>query len=273
MVAVDGRQRWVVAFVEGDMPAEPALGRQPDPRQHLVDIDRGALRRRAVGKHLHAVDQGADAVGFVAYQLGQGLVVRRRVLLQELRRAADARQRALDLMRQHRRHRGHRARGAAMHQLTIDPVGDGLFLQAQHHHVGGGRERCRTDGKMPNPEPRRVDDDAVLGDAGAVGEGVPDQPEDRAVGRDQGVQVLILQPTGAGTEELLGRGIDESDRMVAADRQHRVRKRIQHRAGLRRQRWVARNGLARFLSMLESCTFIMHNSPLRVPRQWSRGAP
>ena len=187
VVAVDRRQRRVVAFFEDDMPAEPALSRQADPRQHLVDIDRGALRRGAVGKHLHAVDQGADAVGLVAYQLGQGLVVRRRVLLQELRRAADARQRVLDLMRQHRRHRGHRSGGSAMHQLTIDAVGDRLFLQAQHHHVGGVRERCRADGQVSNPDPRRVDDDVVLGDAGAVGEGVPDQPEDAAVGRDQGV--------------------------------------------------------------------------------------
>ena len=73
--------------------------------EHLVDVDRVALDRPVVGERLHAIDQRDDAVGFVADQLGQLAPGRVGILLQQLRRAANAGKRVLDLMRQHRRHR------------------------------------------------------------------------------------------------------------------------------------------------------------------------
>ncbi len=53
-------------------------------------------------------------------------------LFQQLRRAADAGQRILDLVRQHRRQRADRARRAPMGELAVHLVGDGALLQ--HHH-------------------------------------------------------------------------------------------------------------------------------------------
>ena len=69
-----------------------------------------------------------DAVGLVADQLGQLALAVGHRLLEQLRRAADAGQRVLDLVRQHRRQRGDRAGGAAVGQLAVDLVGDRLLV-------------------------------------------------------------------------------------------------------------------------------------------------
>ena len=62
-------------------------------------------------------------------------------LLEQLRRAADARQRVLDLVRQHRGERADRARSAPMGELAIHLVGDGALLQHDHDMVGPLRQR------------------------------------------------------------------------------------------------------------------------------------
>ncbi len=49
--------------------------------------------------------------------------------------------RVLDFVRQHRRQRDHRARGAAMRQLPVHLVGDGAFLQHHHHMVSAFIQR------------------------------------------------------------------------------------------------------------------------------------
>ena len=63
----------------------------------------GSVAERAlVAEHLHAVDEIADAVGLRADELRQRPVVVLEAGLQQLGGAADARQRVLDLVRQHR---------------------------------------------------------------------------------------------------------------------------------------------------------------------------
>ena len=52
-------------------------------------------------------------------------------LLEQLRRASDARKRILDFVRKHRGQRDDRARGAAMGELPVHLVGDRALLQ--HH--------------------------------------------------------------------------------------------------------------------------------------------
>ena len=108
-----------------------------------MNVDRPARHRTVVAEHLHAVDQRDDAVGLVADQPGQHAVLGGRRLLQQLRRAADAGQRILDLMRQHRGQRDHRARGAAMRELAVHLVGDGALLQ--HHDDMAGPLGQRRD--------------------------------------------------------------------------------------------------------------------------------
>jgi hypothetical protein len=80
----------------------------------------GAALDRLFAENLHAVDQRADAVGLVADQHGEFAIGVADAGLQQLRRAADAGQRVLHLMRQDRRHAGDAARGAAERQLAVE---------------------------------------------------------------------------------------------------------------------------------------------------------
>ena len=73
--------------------------------------------------------------------LRQRAVVVARRLLEQLRRAANAGQRILDLMRQHGGKRDHRARRAAMRQLPVHLVGDGALLQHDHDVIRIFRHR------------------------------------------------------------------------------------------------------------------------------------
>ena len=92
-----------------------------------------------------------------------------RRLLQQLRRAADAGQRILDFMRQHRRQRDHRARRASMGQLPVHLVGDGAFLQ--HHDDMAGPLGQRRDMQIDlaiAADPRRAQIDLVFVDRRAA---------------------------------------------------------------------------------------------------------
>ena len=54
---------------------------------------------------------------------------RRQMFFDQLRGAADAGQRILDFVRQHRRHAVHRAHRAAMQQLAVDALRQAALLQ------------------------------------------------------------------------------------------------------------------------------------------------
>ena len=97
----------------------------------------GVLRQRPlVAEHLHPVDEVADAVGLGADQPRQRPVLVAEARLQQLRRAADAGQRVLDLVREHRRHAGDRAGGGAMGQLALDHLRHRALLQHDQHEPG-----------------------------------------------------------------------------------------------------------------------------------------
>ena len=80
--------------------------------------------RPLVGERLHAVDQFDDPVGLLADQLGQRAILVADRALQQLRRAANAGERVLDLVREHGAERGHRAGGAAMGELPVHFFGN-----------------------------------------------------------------------------------------------------------------------------------------------------
>src|SRR5580658_6293979 len=184
-VAVHRRQRGIVILDEAHMAGEARLRDEAHAVQHFVDVGAAALDRPLVGEHLHAVDEGADAIALVADEPRQLAVAGAGILLQELRRAADAGERVLHLMRQHRRHRRHRARSVAMHELAVDLVGDRALLQRDDDVVavlGDGRRLHRHD---MGAEARRLDGDAVFGDAVAALAHAGDERKDRAVGRQQ----------------------------------------------------------------------------------------
>ena len=163
------RQRRIVILDEFDVAGEARLRQPLHVIEHDVNVDRLALDRALVAEHLHAVDELHDAVGFVADQPRQRAVVVVDRLLEQLRRAADARQRILDLVGQHGGERDHRARRAAMGELAVHLVGDGALLQ--HHHDVVGLLRQRRDVQIDQPVAgiaRRAEVDLVFVDGGAA---------------------------------------------------------------------------------------------------------
>ena len=114
------------------MASETGLRQLTDALQHLVDIDRLARDRVMVGERLHAIDEGDDAVGFVADQAGQLALGLIGILLEQLRRPANTGQRVFDLVRQHCRHRRDRSGGIAVGQLTIELVDHRALVQREH---------------------------------------------------------------------------------------------------------------------------------------------
>ena len=109
-------------------------------------------------------------------------VVLVRRLLEELRRAADAGERVLDLVRQHRAERRDRARGAAMGELAVHLVGDGALLEHQHHRVAVVAERRREHVDDPLVRAAGAEVDPVLADARRP----PHLVDERATGEPNG---------------------------------------------------------------------------------------
>ena len=149
-------------------------------------------------------------------KLGHFAFVRRQRLFQQLRRAANAGQRILDLMRQHRRHAVHRTHRAARHQLAIHALGQAAFLQGDHQRAFRlGQRRHRHIGDA-FAMPRGGKIDIAFGGGGIAFPRLDDQLEQRAVERQQVADDLLEQEAGAGIEELLGSGIDVDDFLTRA---------------------------------------------------------
>ena len=125
----------------------------------------GAELHRAVGEHVHPVDQVADAVGLVLDELAEfAVAVVDARLFQQLRGAADARQRVLDLMRQHLRHRRGATGGAEEIELAVHHLRGGAIVQRQHHPARHLRQRPAMRGDAAAVQPRAVQQHVVVGD-------------------------------------------------------------------------------------------------------------
>ena len=155
--------------------------------QDEVDVDGLARDRALVREHLHAIDELDDAVGLLADQLGQLTVLVVGRLLQELRRAADAGQRVLDLVREHGRKRGHRAGRAPMGQLAIHLGGDRALLQHDDDAARPVEERRDLDVDEPLAEALGAEVDAVFVDRRVA---LADLLDQRQQWRAEGQQVL-----------------------------------------------------------------------------------
>src|SRR5689334_19508481 len=72
VIAKHGGQGWIVILDEPDLAPKTVLGELAHPVEDLVDVDRAALERNALGEYLHAINDGADAVRLFPDELGQG---------------------------------------------------------------------------------------------------------------------------------------------------------------------------------------------------------
>ena len=200
--------------------------------EHGMDVDRLALDRPLVGEHLHAVDELHDPVGLVANQPRQRAVVVAGRLFEQLRRAANAGQRVLDLVREHGGERAHRARRAAMGELAVHLVGDGALLQ--HHHDMVGPLGQRRDVQIDQPVAgiaRRREIDLVFVHRRAAMAHLLDQREQRAAERHQVAQHLPAQQQHRSLEKALRRDIGVGDPAVGCDDDDGQRQGVEHRVG------------------------------------------
>ena len=155
------RQRRIEIFDESDVLGEARLGDAPHAVEHFVDVDRHARERTRIAERFHPVDQGADAIGFGADKLGQVAFVCRQMFFDQLRCAANAGQRILDLMRQHGRHAVHRTHRAPVEQLPVDALRQAAFLQHDDRRpFGFGQRRDDEIGDTFAVTRRRQIDDA-----------------------------------------------------------------------------------------------------------------
>ena len=136
-------------------------------------------------------------------------------LLQQLRRAADAGKRVLDLVRQHGGERDDRARGAAMGELAVHLVRDGALLQHDHDVIGPLRQRrhVQVDQAFAGIA-RRAEIDLVFVDGGAAAAHLVDEREQGAAERHQVAQTMSAQQRQRGLEEGFGGGIGVGDAPV-----------------------------------------------------------
>ncbi len=126
-----------------------------------------AGQRHRIAERFHPVDQGADAIGFVADELRQRAVCGVNRFFQKLRGAANAGQRILDLMRQHGRHAAHRTRRAAIQQLAVDTLREAALLQQQNDYAAV-LQRGQPDIGNPLAERGIRQIHIALGDRGAA---------------------------------------------------------------------------------------------------------
>ena len=101
------------------------------------------LRRPEIAELLDPVDQLADPRRLGLDQPGQLAVGVAEAHLEELRRAGDAGERVADLVRQHRRHAGHRARRRAVAEAPVHLLGHALRVH-QDQDLAAAVERRRV---------------------------------------------------------------------------------------------------------------------------------
>ena len=220
-------------FLEADMRGEPGLRELADVLQHAVDVDGGA-RDRLFAERLHPVDQVADAIGFVADQDGEFAVGRGNTRFQKLRRAADAGQRVLHLMRQNGGHAGHAARGAAEGELTVQVARGGGVLNDQQDSAGFFGQRRALDGDAALVQAGTFEIEIVVGNGGLGAADLLDQQEQGVIGRQQVGHPKLFQAGGGNAEELFGLVIDVPEPAFGVQQDHRHGHGTEDRGGVHR---------------------------------------
>ena len=186
-IAVHRRQRRIVFLDEADMAREARSAPRSRTRSSTSWMLTGprSIGRRSENTSMRSTSAQMRSVSSQMRRVssrsaGAG------VLLEQLRRAADAGERVLHLVRQHRGHRRHRARGVAMGELAVDLVGDRALLQRHHDAVAVLGERRRLDGHDRAAEPRRVERRRhIRRRCARCGAPMSIEREERAVGRQE----------------------------------------------------------------------------------------
>ena len=198
--------------------------------EYDVNVDRLAVDRPLVRKDFHAIDELHDPVRLITDQLGERTVFVASRLLQKLRRAANARQWILDLMRQHGCQRNHRAGGATMGELAIHLVCDRPLLEHDDNVLGVFRQRrdVEVDQALAGIA-WRCQIDLVFVDCRSALPHLLDQGQERRAEWHELAQQVPAQHGRRRLEELLCRNICVGNLAVRGYHDHRMRQCVQHR--------------------------------------------
>ena len=203
------------------MLREARLGHFAHAIEHFVDVDGRAGQRARIAERFHAVDQSADPMGLLADELCELLLVVEESLFQQLRRAANAGERILDLMRENGRHAVQRADGAAMGKLPIQALRKAPLLQRHKHRAVGLGDRRDDHVRHALAVPRCRKVDIVLADRGTALARLGDHLDERAgKGRDVR-EPLADQQSGAHVEKLLSGRVHKKYFQMWSDQQDR----------------------------------------------------
>ncbi len=161
-------------------------------------------------------------------RLRQRSIFGRSGLFKQLRRAANSRQRILDLMGQHRSQRDHRARRASVRQLPVHLVGNAALLQHHDDMAGplGDRRHVKVDLAVAS-HARRAEIDFVFIDRRTAGAHLIDQRQQGAPERHQVLQRMPLQELRGDFEKRFGRHVGVRDPAVGCDQQHGIGQRVE----------------------------------------------
>ena len=215
-------------------PAKPGLGYRQHPLQYFVNIHRATIVEFGIaGKGLHPVDKRDDPVGLLDDQPGQLRIIPGYRLFKQLRRAANARQRVLDLMGQQGRHGRDGACGIAVGQGAVDFAGDRLLLDRKHDQTRPISHGRPVDAHQMFADARRFQPHAVLRHAAFPPPYAVHKQQNRAVMGDEVRQGALAQIAAAITEKLFGGVVGIKDSVVGADDKHRIRQGIQYRRTIR----------------------------------------
>ena len=222
-VAGGRRQRGVEVLGEAGVRAEAGLGGAAGAVQHVVDVERAAVRRAQVAELLDPVDQLADARRLGLDQPGQLAVAVAEAHLEQLRRAGDAGERVADLVGEHRGHAGHRARRGPVAEAAIHLFGHALGVHQDQDLAVAVLQRGRVHVLQLRQLLGPADHDVVLRYRDAVATGLADDVQHRAVGADEPAERLAGHLAERGRAEAFRRGVGRDDAVVLVDHQRRVR--------------------------------------------------
>jgi hypothetical protein len=174
-----------------------------------VDVD-GLTRQCArVTEGFHAINQRADAIGFLADELRELFLLIGNHVFEKLGRAANAGERVLDFVGEHCRHPVERPDGPSMKELAIQPMGKAPLLERHEYRPFWPRQRRHSDVREALAMTGRCEVHVALAQRAAALARLGRDLDERTAEGEHVMESLPDQETRTHIEELFGRRIYE----------------------------------------------------------------
>src|SRR6266436_8517115 len=108
--------------------------------------------------------------------------------------------------------------------MTVDLVRHRALMQRQHEHVHPFSGQCSLDCYQTAAEPRPLEQHVIFRDRVADAPDQVDEGEQRAMWCNKTGQRVAAYSSRAGTEKLLGGGVDELNMPATIDHENGIRK-------------------------------------------------